>query len=60
MADGNPNTLPYVSDCPECAAGKHGNCDGTTWDRFTDAPTQCPCFDPVHPWQNAEADRGQG
>jgi hypothetical protein len=29
--------------CPECAAGKHTNCDGTTWDNVTDAPTACPC-----------------
>jgi hypothetical protein len=30
--------------CPECAAGKHANCDGTTWDTATDALTSCPCF----------------
>jgi hypothetical protein len=29
--------------CPECATGKHRNCDGTTWDNITDAPTACPC-----------------
>lgn len=29
--------------CPECAAGKCRNCDGTTWDDTTDAPTTCPC-----------------
>ena len=33
-----------ILPCPECAAGKHRNCDGTTWDRATDALTTCPCF----------------
>ncbi len=32
--------------CPECAAGKHGNCDGTTWDADleVDGPADCPCY----------------
>lgn len=32
-----------VAVCPECAAGKHGNCDGSAWDFLTDEPTSCPC-----------------
>lgn len=31
---------PY---CPECQQGKHGNCDGTTWDNYDDAAAPCPC-----------------
>ena len=33
----------FVGACPECVAGKHGNCDGTTWDDVADAPADCPC-----------------
>lgn len=29
--------------CPECAVGKHINCDGLSWDEDEDAPTVCPC-----------------
>lgn len=29
--------------CPECVAGKHGNCDGTAWDAVTDEPIPCGC-----------------
>jgi len=29
--------------CPECKAGKHDNCDGTTWNDYNDAPATCPC-----------------
>lgn len=29
--------------CPECAAGKHDNCDGTAWDTHQDEPTDCSC-----------------
>jgi hypothetical protein len=32
-----------LSACPECLAGKHGNCDGRTWDDEADAYTDCPC-----------------
>jgi hypothetical protein len=32
-----------VLPCPECLAGKHGNCDGTTWDTVADEPADCPC-----------------
>lgn len=31
-------------DCPECAVGKHGNCDDMSWDPDIDAPAVCPCF----------------
>ncbi len=41
--------------CPECRAGKHGNCDGVTWDDVTDSPAKCPCtHEPVD-----EARRGR-
>lgn len=29
--------------CPECAAGKHGNCDGSALDVQTDEVGVCPC-----------------
>lgn len=29
--------------CPECRAGKHGNCDGSAWDDLRDAITECGC-----------------
>lgn len=31
---------------PDCAAEKHRNCDGGSWDNDTDKPTTCPC--PCH------------
>ena len=34
--------------CPECYAGKHGNCDTTTWDFVADEPGVCPCFTEGH------------
>lgn len=34
--------------CPECAAGKCGNCDGRTWDRDADDYTDCPCAGAGH------------
>lgn len=34
--------------CPECCAGKHRDCDGTTWDTVADAPTVCPCASARH------------
>lgn len=34
--------------CPECAQGKHGNCDGTTWDNLLDEPAPCPCDEAGH------------
>lgn len=35
--------------CPECRAGKHGNCNGDTWNDDLDRPDVCPCFDAGHP-----------
>lgn len=35
--------VPGIDPCPECLQGKHGNCDGTTWDIVADEPTACPC-----------------
>lgn len=29
--------------CPECVAGKCGNCDGSAWDTVMDRPTTCGC-----------------
>lgn len=28
---------------PECAEGKHRNCDGSGWDLVADVPCDCPC-----------------
>ena len=28
---------------PECAEGKHRNCDGSGWDLAIDASAECPC-----------------
>lgn len=41
-----------VQPCPECGAGKHVNCDSTSWDFDTDRPTVCPC------WFNNGGDEG--
>lgn len=30
--------------CPECAAGKHPNCDSAAWNFTTDMPCACPCW----------------
>jgi hypothetical protein len=40
--------VPAPSPCPECAAGKHGNCDGRTWDNLADDYAVCPCSDAGH------------
>lgn len=37
-----------VRPCPECLAGKCGNCNGETWDIRYDAPTDCPCHEAGH------------
>lgn len=29
--------------CPECAQGKHDNCDGQAWDFENDEPAACGC-----------------
>ena len=34
--------------CPECAAGKHGNCDGGAWCLVDDGPTPCSCAGAGH------------
>ena len=34
--------------CPECAAGKHPNCDGTAWDHDTDRAALCCCDNAAH------------
>lgn len=41
MTDLNRTSL--VEPCPECHEGKHGNCDGTSWDKLQDGPAPCPC-----------------
>lgn len=33
-----------IEPCPECAQGKHPNCDGSSWDEDADAPAECPCY----------------
>ncbi|MBD3784577.1 MAG: hypothetical protein IE926_16780 [Micrococcales bacterium] len=41
--------------CPECAAGKHQNCDGATWSDLTDRAMPCPCRSctpPAFDWRN--------
>jgi hypothetical protein len=40
--------MPHVLPCPECQAGKCGNCDGTAWDFDYDEYTVCPCFSSNH------------
>lgn len=39
------STLP---PCRECQEGKHGNCDGDTWDDVGDDYAPCPCADRGH------------
>lgn len=34
--------------CPECAQGKHGNCDGTAWDNQADVGVPCDCAEVQH------------
>lgn len=34
--------------CPECRAGKHPNCDGTTWNDIEDEYDWCPCTNDYH------------
>lgn len=36
-------------NCPECAAGKCGNCNGDTWDDDLDQPAVCACWCAGHP-----------
>lgn len=35
-------------DCPECLAGKHPNCDGTSWNPKADDVDACPCAERGH------------
>lgn len=42
-----------VRACPECAAGKCGNCSGEAWDTGADEPTHCPCALLAHPARTA-------
>jgi hypothetical protein len=39
---------PLPPICPECLAGKCGNCDGQAWDDATDEPAPCACTEEVH------------
>ena len=45
---GAPVRAADPTPCPECAVGKHGNCDGRTWDRDADGYTDCPCAGAGH------------
>lgn len=45
--------LEQTTACPECQAGKCGNCDGTSWDARADEPTTCPCSLLDHPRRTA-------
>lgn len=44
---GNPEPAP-IEPCPECVAGKHGNCDGNAWDPAADDVAPCPCGEAGH------------
>lgn len=33
-----------LAACPECLAGKHGNCDGSALEVETDEIVECACF----------------
>jgi hypothetical protein len=37
-----------LDPCPECRQGKHGNCDGLTWDDQADDLAPCPCYAAGH------------
>ena len=41
--------LEIDESCPECHAGKCGNCDGSTWSNEEDARVICPCATQDHP-----------
>lgn len=34
--------------CPDCVQGKHGNCDGSTWNNTADQMGACPCAQKEH------------
>ena len=44
-----PAPITAPDPCPECAAGKHGNCDGTAWSVDEDCASICPCAAADHP-----------
>lgn len=39
---------PLPPICPECLAGKCGNCNGQAWDHDADEPADCECGEEVH------------
>jgi len=39
-----PDTDEERPVCPECVAGKHGNCTSQAWSDITDTPTHCRCW----------------
>lgn len=41
--------------CPECAAGKCGNCDGRAWDFTKDEPVICVCWQRGHNNERSQA-----
>ena len=43
-----PTFLEHAATCPECRAGKHRNCDGTSWEITFDRPGPCPCAEAGH------------
>lgn len=50
-----PTPEPTPAVCPECTAGKHGNCDGTAWDLIADELTTGSCHhDPENTPDNQE------
>lgn len=40
--------VPIGPICPECAQGKHKNCDGTAYDMESDEVVICQCEE--EPW----------
>lgn len=38
----------FVEPCPDCAAGDHDLCDGTTLDHAIDQFVPCPCRETGH------------
>jgi hypothetical protein len=50
----DPRKASLIEPCPECLAGKCGNCDGRAWDQLQDEPAECPCARAGHPRGNQE------
>jgi hypothetical protein len=45
MSTGEDRSEPISEfPCPDCAAGKHANCDGGAWNMAEDAPGLCHCY----------------